>query len=486
MTTLNNAFLRAYHRDRPATAAPPHASGSEPRMSSLPAPGAVHAAPPKAVQSPIAASQPHMHLAPTSATVPQHHANSVQPFVQGMEARTSLPFTHPGAYGATLSDVAPSAAYPPSASYHSAGNSGAYEPAAPHHRSPYAPAVPTSTPTQSPYAPHPASPSQLPGQPTFTSPAPPPHLPLGHAPTNYAPSNYAPPGHLPSSHVAPPLSPAIHPSTSVAPPHFLPPTPQARNTAVLPAVPLEPPATAEPSPPTAPQKTAPQRAAFAPAWEVDELPWTEACEQMKDCTGRALWRAVERWQSPHGVMPRVIGVTSLIRREGRSTVAASLARSAADSGRRVALLDADLDNPRLSASLETQIAAYWTDCVFQGASLDEAAVHSVSDHLTVFPLGAPDRQSPLDWSSPEILELFQSLRPHFDLIVLDLGPLTEVLRRGLQGGGDGPLDGTILLRDVRITGADQVLLIARELHQAGLPIVGVVDNFNETVAEEQP
>ncbi|MFO0817242.1 MAG: hypothetical protein U1A77_04835 [Pirellulales bacterium] len=467
----------------------------------MPVQGAVHSVPPQAVQSHIAAAQPQLHLAPNSATVPQHHANSVQPFAQGIEARTSLPLTHPGAYGATLSDVASSAAYPPSASYHSAGNSGAYEPAAPHHRSPYAPAVPTSPPTQSPYAPHPASPSQLPGQPTFASPAPPPHLPLGHAPSNYAPSSFAPtnyaptsfppPGHLPSSHAAPPLSPAIPPSTSVAPPHFLPPTPQARNTAALPATPLEPPATAEPSPPTASQKTASQktalqRAAFAPAWEVDELPWTEACEQMKDCTGRALWRAVERWQSPHGVMPRVIGVTSLIRREGRSTVAASLARSAADSGRRVALLDADLDNPRLSASLETQIAADWTDCVFQGASLDEAAVHSVSDHLTVFPLGAPDRQSPLDWSSPEILELFQSLRPHFDLIVLDLGPLTEVLRRGLQGGSDGPLDGTILLRDVRITGADQVLLIARELHQAGLPIVGVVDNFNETIAEEQP
>ncbi len=207
---------------------------------------------------------------------------------------------------------------------------------------------------------------------------------------------------------------------------------------------------------------------------------------MKDCTGRELWRAVERWQSPHGVLPRVIGVTSLIRREGRSTVAASLARSAADSGRRVALLDADLDNPRLSSSLETQIATYWTDCVFHGAALDEAAVHSVSDHLTVFPLGAPDRQSPLDWSALETLELFHSLRPHFDLIVIDLGPLTEVLRRGLQGGADSPLDGTILLRDVRITGADQVLLIARELHQAGLPIVGVVDNFNESVADEQP
>lgn len=221
---------------------------------------------------------------------------------------------------------------------------------------------------------------------------------------------------------------------------------------------------------------------FSPAWEVDELPWPAICDQMRDATGQDLFGAIERWRQSSEACAQVVGVTSLIRREGRSTVAASLARAAAGAGRRVALLDADLESPRLSLALELGIDTAWTDCAQHHKSLSEAAVRTVADDLVLFPLTTESRMSPLSWNSPGTLELFRQLRSHFDLIVVDLGPLTDVLKRGLQGGDDSPLDGTVLLRDVRITGADQVLLIARELHHAGLNIVGVVDNFNESDA----
>lgn len=141
-----------------------------------------------------------------------------------------------------------------------------------------------------------------------------------------------------------------------------------------------------------------------------------------------------------------------------------------------------MESPRLSLALELGIDTAWTDCAQHHKSLSEAAVRTVADDLVLFPLTTESRMSPLSWNSPGTLELFRQLRSHFDLIVVDLGPLTDVLKRGLQGGDDSPLDGTVLLRDVRITGADQVLLIARELHHAGLNIVGVVDNFNESDA----
>ncbi|MFO0870188.1 MAG: cellulose synthase operon protein YhjQ/BcsQ [Pirellulales bacterium] len=236
-----------------------------------------------------------------------------------------------------------------------------------------------------------------------------------------------------------------------------------------------------PAPPPAPAPTPlpPVRSVFAPAWEVDSLPWSGVCDQMHGATGGALAQALEDWRKNHPTTTGVVGVTSLIRREGRSTLAACLARSAAHSGQRVALLDADLESPRLSATLELDLETGWTDTVLHGAALTEAAVRSVTDRLVVFPLAPTARLSPLSWSAAATNELFQALRDHFDLVVVDLGPLTDVLKRGLQGGSDGPLDGTIILRDVRITGADQVLLIARELHQAGLHIIGVVDNFHE-------
>jgi Mrp family chromosome partitioning ATPase len=230
-------------------------------------------------------------------------------------------------------------------------------------------------------------------------------------------------------------------------------------------------------------------APFTAAWEADELPWSEVCDRLRDESGPELLVAIARWRSAmqggpadeeRWPGPLVLGVTSLIRREGRTTVAAGLARAAVAAGLRVALMDADLENPRLSSAAEVAIDATWVDCVVGDAPLSEAAIRCPADGFHLFPLGGSARHSAFQWNAMAALRMFRALRRHFDLCLLDMGPLTDALKRGLQGGVDSPLDGVLLLRDVRITGADQVLLIARELHQAGLPIVGVVDNFNDS------
>ena len=230
-------------------------------------------------------------------------------------------------------------------------------------------------------------------------------------------------------------------------------------------------------------------APFTAAWEADGLPWSDVCERLRDESGPELLAAIARWRvalygggasEQEWPAPLVLGVTSLIRREGRTTVAAGLARAAVAAGLSVALVDADLENPRLSAAAEVAIDATWVDCVVGDAPLSESAIRCPADGFHLFPLGGAAKQSTFHWNAPAALRTFRTLRRHFDLCLLDMGPLTDALKRGLQGGADSPLDGVLLLRDVRITGADQVLLIARELHQAGLPIVGVVDNFNDS------
>ena len=200
---------------------------------------------------------------------------------------------------------------------------------------------------------------------------------------------------------------------------------------------------------------------------------------MSSAMGLDLLKAVDDRLEKIAGRGQVVAITSLIRREGRSSVAASLARAAAEEGLRIALLDADLENPRLTAQLDLQLDVCWVDAILYGAPLTEAAVRSVDDRLVVFPLTPEAKASELNWSAAATVALYEQLRTIYDLVVVDMGPLTEVLKRGLQGGADGAIDGTILLRDIRITGADQVLLIARELHQAGLNVVGVVDNFHE-------
>ena len=300
---------------------------------------------------------------------------------------------------------------------------------------------------------------------------------------------------VPGPHIGIPRSPgAINQPTSVEPTSVAPtavaPTAVA-PTAVAPA--SVAPTAVEPTSvePTSIEPTSIEPVAdrFVAAWEADALPWSEVCDRLRDESGPQLLAAIARWRvalygsstdAHEWPAPLVLGVTSLIRREGRTTVAAGLARAAVAAGLRVAIIDADLENPRLSSAAEVSIDATWVDCVVGDSPLSEAAIHCPADGFHFFPLGASAKQTTFHWNAPAALKTFRTLRRHFDLCLLDMGPLTDALKRGLQGGADSPLDGVLLLRDVRITGADQVLLIARELHQAGLPIVGVVDNFNDS------
>ncbi|WP_439374651.1 Wzz/FepE/Etk N-terminal domain-containing protein [Bradyrhizobium sp. DASA03120] len=122
---------------------------------------------------------------------------------------------------------------------------------------------------------------------------------------------------------------------------------------------------------------------------------------------------------------QVIGVTSALPNEGKSTVAASLAQLMAQGGDRTILLDCDLRNPSLSSTLAPNAALGILDVTSGRARLDDATWIDPSTHLHFLPA---TNSSQLVYTSEvlaseEMGGLFKTLRETYEYVIVDLSPV---------------------------------------------------------------
>jgi len=126
---------------------------------------------------------------------------------------------------------------------------------------------------------------------------------------------------------------------------------------------------------------------------------------------------------------QVIGVTSALPNEGKTTIAASLAQLIAHSGKKVVIVDCDLRNPSLSACLAPNAATGVVEVTSGKQSLEEAVWRDPKTNLVFLPAF---RRDPL-YHTSEILSaesmrgLFDRLRATYDYVVVDLPPLTPLV-----------------------------------------------------------
>jgi polysaccharide biosynthesis transport protein len=126
---------------------------------------------------------------------------------------------------------------------------------------------------------------------------------------------------------------------------------------------------------------------------------------------------------------KIIGMTSTIPNEGKSTIAAALAHLIAQVGGRVLLVDCDLRNPTLSRMLSRGAAAGIFDVVAKRTPAAEAILKEPKSNIAFLPAG---KRIPLFLTS-EVLgsesmtKLFDALRQNYDYILVDLPPLSPII-----------------------------------------------------------
>lgn len=122
---------------------------------------------------------------------------------------------------------------------------------------------------------------------------------------------------------------------------------------------------------------------------------------------------------------QVIGVTSALQNEGKSTVAASLAQLMAQGGRRAILLDCDLRSPTLSYSLAPDATLSIADVTSGRAKLDDATWIDPGTHLHFLPATSSSRLAYTSemLASEEMAGLFKALRESYEYVIVDLSPI---------------------------------------------------------------
>ena len=140
-----------------------------------------------------------------------------------------------------------------------------------------------------------------------------------------------------------------------------------------------------------------------------------------------LLRANLAFTIPEGVKCPVIGVTSAMRGEGKSTTAVNLSYVLAERGSKVLLIDGDLRIPSIAKKLGVKSSPGLTDVLMGKEShLMSEFKSQMLDTWYVMPSGdIPPNPSEL-LGSKRMETVLEHLRKFFDYIIIDLPPVNVV------------------------------------------------------------
>jgi succinoglycan biosynthesis transport protein ExoP len=123
----------------------------------------------------------------------------------------------------------------------------------------------------------------------------------------------------------------------------------------------------------------------------------------------------------------VIGLTSYLPTEGKSTVAAGIATLLAQSGRRTLLVDCDVRNPSLSRALAPGAKVGFLEVVTGETNLVQAVLRDPGTRLAFLPtVHNQTSRNPTELlGSPEASRLIESFKAAYEFVIVDMAPLVS-------------------------------------------------------------
>ena len=122
-------------------------------------------------------------------------------------------------------------------------------------------------------------------------------------------------------------------------------------------------------------------------------------------------------------LTRVIAVTSAEHGEGKTVIAAGLARAAARRGLRVMIVDGDLGWPAVSRTMGSVAQRDVLDVLAGAAPLSRALAKDARSNALVLATARRARDSAKMLASPSMAQLMAHLRQTCDLVIVDAAPL---------------------------------------------------------------
>jgi capsular exopolysaccharide synthesis family protein len=170
---------------------------------------------------------------------------------------------------------------------------------------------------------------------------------------------------------------------------------------------------------------------------------------------------------------RVFVVSSATPGEGKTHVVANLAVVLAESGARVALIEADLRRPRLANVMGIEGAVGLQDVLTNRASLEDVTQQWGTDHLSVIPAGQiPPNPSEL-LGSPMMREIVNELKQTADYVLIDAPPVLPVTDAAILSTY---ASGSLLVSSVGHTRQQNLEQAIESLENVGGKVWGLIVN----------
>ena len=172
---------------------------------------------------------------------------------------------------------------------------------------------------------------------------------------------------------------------------------------------------------------------------------------------------------------KMIGMTSSLPNEGKSTLAVALARLIAQGGGKVALVDGDLRNPNLSRRLAPVAKTGLVEAILGKAALDDAIWRDPKTSMHFLPAVSLARNAQTSdlLSSPQAETLFRELRSAYDYVIVDLSPLAPVVDVRATAKFINSYLFVVEWSHTKIDVAEQALGAARHVHDS---VMGAILN----------
>ena len=176
---------------------------------------------------------------------------------------------------------------------------------------------------------------------------------------------------------------------------------------------------------------------------------------------------------------RVIGISSALSGEGKSLTAINLAYSLSELGKRVILIDGDMRRPTLAKKLRIQKEPGLSSCLTGqrdlGNLIQNCGIAGNEKAFRVITAGQ-NPPNPVELlSSNRMNVVIETLRKHYDYVIVDLPPVTEVSDVLAVAP---KLDGILLVVRQNICNRNVLNATVRQLAFVDAKVLGVV--FNST------
>lgn len=214
---------------------------------------------------------------------------------------------------------------------------------------------------------------------------------------------------------------------------------------------------------------------FNPLWEVDRLEWPPICQELIESINIGSASVAQNLLSACQEGLQVLAVTSPQSGTGTSTVACCLAMLAGRNGLNVALVDGNTENPSLCYQTNLDLEVDWHEAVAKQLPLEEIAVHSVDDQVTLVPL--LERLNAPELNEQNMASMLQELSQSFDMVIVDLGTMSSPRNMVNSLGELGVIHAVVAVLDKRNCSSDRTESCLRQIRQTGIASIGLVENF---------